>query len=317
MLGYSGVFIQDALSEGIEIKSIISHETRSKAAKSIRHLMTSVVKDKSSLFQDSVKNIREVSEALEHLIDEILNSDSHIINIIDMKGYDSYTYQHSVNVCILACVIGIGYDMDRSQLRDLALSAIFHDIGKMFIDKKLLDKPGELTDEEFEVMKTHASIGIDKLNLNNILSYVVTSSILQHHEKFNGDGYPFGRKAMEIPLNAQLVSIADVYDALTTHRPYRSPLLPSEAYEYILGNSGQAFNPELVKVFMKKIAPFPLGVQVLLSNGQSGIVYKNYEDNLLRPLIKIIPDTEQPGDFFVDLKNDVDSYNVTIEKVFM
>jgi HD-GYP domain-containing protein (c-di-GMP phosphodiesterase class II) len=312
IMGYMGLYIEDAFSEGLEIENVISYETRRKAAKSVRRLMTSAVTEKSSVFQDTMNDILNI---LNQIIDEIMDSNSSIINIIDMKDFDSYTYQHSINVCVLTCVIGMGYNLPRDQLYKLAASAILHDIGKMFIDRELLKKPGALTPEEYEIMKTHSTVGVQRLKLRDILPSAVISPILQHHEKYNGNGYPFGTEGKSIPLHAQIISIVDVYDAITTRRPYRNPIPASEAYEYILGNSGLAFCPELVEVFAKKIAPFPLGVQVLLSNGQKGIVYKNYEDNLIRPLIKLEPTPEHPGERYIDLKNDTDSYNITVEKV--
>ncbi|MDR0325684.1 MAG: HD-GYP domain-containing protein [Oscillospiraceae bacterium] len=313
-LGYMGLYIEDAFSEGLDIENVISPETRSKAGKSVRKLMTAAAKKKAVLFSEAVKDVLEV---LNQVIDEITGSGSVIINIIDMKGYDAYTYQHSINVCVLSCVIGMGFDLNRDQLYKLALSAMLHDLGNLFIDKEILDKPGKLTADEYEVIKTHTAIGVDQLKLRYFFPSSVIAPIIQHHERFDGGGYPFGRKGAEIPLNAQIISISDIYDAFTSNRPYRKAHPVTEAYEYILGNAGQAFGAELVKSFTKKIAPFPLGVQVLLSNGRKGIVFKHHEDNLIRPLIKLEPTPEQPDECFIDLNNDVESYHITVEKVLI
>jgi len=311
---YNGLYIDDAFSEGIEIESVVSHETRKRTAVLMHHLRGSAMKGNSNFFQS---NMREITNVLNQMIDEIVKSSNSLVNIIDMKDFDSYTYQHSVNVCVLSCVIGLEYDMPRTRLNNLAIAAILHDIGKIFIDIDIINKPGKLTEEEMDIMKTHSSIGIEKLSLNKFLQYSVTSAILQHHERYDGSGYPFGKKGEEIPTEAQIIAMADVYDAITSKRAYALPIAPPKAYEYITGNSGIAFNPELIEIFARKIAPFPLGIQVRLSNGLTGIVCRNYEDNLLRPLIKLMPARENEEPRFLDMKNDTDSYNIIIENIVM
>ena len=312
-LQYSGLYIEDEFSEGIEVKDVISDELRNKMSKTVRSLMTNVEFNRDADFR---KDMASIKQLLELLVDDVMSSDSVIFNIIDMKQFDLYTYQHSVNVCVLACVVGKVCEMSRKQLYNLASAAILHDIGKLLIDKKLLNKPGKFTPEEFEIMKKHSMLGYECIRQKCQLPHTVAISILQHHEKFNGNGYPFGRREDEITRYAQIISIADVYDAITSKRPYNEPLLPSEAYEYILGNSDQAFKGEIVNIFTKKIAPFPLGLHVQLSNGLEGIVYKNYEDCMTRPLIKLKPLPGQSGENYIDLKNDTSAYNITIQKVF-
>jgi len=139
---------------------------------------------------------------------------------------------------------------------------------------------------------------------------------LHHHERFDGGGYPLKKKGKDIMIYSQIIAVADVYDALTSKRPYRDPILPSEAYEYVMGNSGQAFNPEIVNVFIKKIAPYPVGVQVELSNGLTGIVFHNHENAMMRPLIKLIPLPGQAKENYLDL-NKADFHNITIQKVLI
>jgi len=314
-LQYSGLYIEDDLSKDIEIVDIVPEELRNKMSKEIRILMTGL--EKKGSVADLDNSLSALSNLVELLVDEVLTSDAIVFNMIDMKQFDLYTYQHSVNVCVLSSIVGKAYHMTRKQLSKLALAAILHDIGKLFIDKELLNKPGKFTPDEFETMKKHSSLGYDCIKNKWQLPQTVAVSILQHHEKFNGSGYPYGKKSDEIILGAQIIAVADVYDAITSKRPYHEPLLPSEAYEYILGNAGQAFNLEIVNIFTKKIAPFPLGVHVQLSNGLEGIVCKNYEDNLARPLIKLTTGPGQNEDRYIDLKNDSGTYNITVQKIII
>ena len=308
-LNFCGLYIQDAFSEGIEIKDVISEKTRTNVTNSVRKLMSNTTSKRSIAF---LEDMAELSEVLDRIIDEILSSDSMIFNIIDLKEFDSYTYQHSVNVCVLSCVIGIALKLPRRRLKLLATAAILHDIGKVFIDKDLLNKPGKLTAEEFDVMKSHSMLGYECLKAQTHLSSTVTVSILYHHEKYDGNGYPHGKKENEIPRFSQIITVADVYDAITSKRPYHEAIVPSEAYEFVMGNAGKSFCPEIVEVFSKKIAPFPLGFQVELSNGMEGIVWRNHEDCLTRPLIKLTSDSDQE---FLDLRNDMSAYNITIKRI--
>jgi len=308
---YSGLYIEDDISKGIEIKDVVSDEVRNKMMTSVRRLMTDAQYNKYSNFR---KDMHQIQKFLEQIIDEIAKSDS-IVNLVDIKQFDLYTYQHSVNVCVLSCILGKVYEMPRQRILKLAWAAILHDIGKVLVDKALLNKPGKFTKEEFDAIKEHTTLGFNLIKRKCRLPHVVPLSVLQHHEKYDGSGYPLGRKEHEITLFAQIISVVDVFDAITSKRPYHEAILPSEAYEFILGNSGQAFRPDVVEKFVKKIAPFPLGVQVQLSNGMKGVVFKNHGENLSRPVVKIFPEAGQE-EVYIDLHNDTGAYNVTIQKVY-
>lgn len=309
---YSGIYIEDELSRGIEINEVVSGEVRNNVTKAVHRLVTNMEVGKDAHFDS---DMHQISKLLHSLIDEILSSDGAIVNIVDIKEFDLYTYQHSVNVCILSCLIGVVYHMPRQEMYHLALAAILHDIGKLLIDKDILNKPGQLNHEEFEAIRQHPLHGFNILRKKDIFPGAVLAAVLQHHEKFDGNGYLDGKKGRAIHLFAQIISVVDVYDAITSKRPYHDPILPSEAYEFIMGNAGRAFSMEIVDIFTKKIAPFPTGMQVQLSNGETGIVCKNYKDFLTRPLIRLTPLPNCPKNRYIDLKNDSDAYNVTIQKV--
>jgi HD-GYP domain-containing protein (c-di-GMP phosphodiesterase class II) len=309
---FSGLYINDEFSKDIEVISVVSDKLRYETVNVVKQLF-SLNEKKTSDKQLAAKKTEMVSQ-INSIIDELLDNKELMINMIDLKCFDNYTYAHSVNVAVLSLFIGISMGFARNTLSELGLSAILHDIGKIFIAKEIINKPAKLTDEEFEEIKTHSFRGYeyarDKYRLP-IASYI---GILDHHEKWDGSGYPNKTNGKKISLFGRIISIADVYDALTSERPYRTAWSPSEAMEYISGNSGVMFDFELVEIFRKKIAPYPVGTAVILSNGYTAFVVKNYEEFCLRPKVRLIYDPEgnavEPVE--IDLHNDFSLLNVTI-----
>ncbi|NSW89854.1 MAG: HD-GYP domain-containing protein, partial [Firmicutes bacterium] len=239
-----------------------------------------------------------------------------LVNIIDLKSYDDYTYSHSVNVTILSLSIGAVIGLSKNILFKLGMAALLHDIGKVFIPKEILNKNGRLNESEFEIVKTHPYKGYQILKENNSFSYYSSIGVLHHHEKYNGTGYPFELVGSEISLLGRIITVADVYDALTSDRPYRKAMFPSEAIEYIMGGGGTLFDSEIVKFFTKIVVPYPVGTSVLLSNNTTGIVVKNYSDCCMRPIIKVV----KHGDtlvtpYYIDLKNDPNTRGIVISGI--
>jgi HD-GYP domain-containing protein (c-di-GMP phosphodiesterase class II) len=176
---------------------------------------------------------------------------------------------------------------NKDQLCDLGFAAILHDIGKVFVKKEILSKESALDDAEFEEMKHHPSLGYDYIKKVSKVSNASKIGILHHHEKFGGGGYPDNLMEEAISLYGRIIAIADVYDAMTSDRPYRKGIIPSEVIEYIMGCSNTLFDPDLVNLFIRKIAPYPIGTTVNLSNGLTGIVVENYESFSMRPKLRI------------------------------
>ena len=315
-LGYQGIYIEDDLSEDVHVKDVISDNLRISAIKAVKDIY--IYSENPKLNKDKLdQKVTDTKVLISHIVDEILANKDTMVNLIDLKFYDDYTFFHSVNVAVLSIIIGEAYGLGRSDLLNLGLSAILHDIGKMFIDKDLLNKPGKLTNEEYELIKQHPRFGYNFLKESYEIATNVYVAVLQHHERYDGLGYPFGKKATEILLNARIICMTDVYDALTSARPYREPLLPSEAMEYVMANGGSMFDLNLTRIFAKKVAPFPVGTYVRLSSGQTGIVMENYEDACMRPLIKLIIDASgKPMDpIKLDLRNDQRLRSVTITAI--
>ena len=152
--------------------------------------------------------------------------------------------------------------------------------------------------------------------MKKIMSPNTYVGILHHHERYDGNGYPMGMVGDKISLFGRIVSVSDVYDAITSDRPYRKALPSFEAIEYIMGNSGIAFDPEIAKVFTQKIAPYPVGTSVRLSNDKVGLIVENYQDCCTRPKIKIfMHGDKEVAPYYIDLKNDCDSLGIVITGV--
>ena len=314
-LRYSGLYIHDEFSAGIEVEDIISDDLRHNAALAVCRIESDIASGQTKSFCNQVETF---AGFIDDILESVLSNKDTIVNLVDLKIFDQYTYQHSVNVCVLSSIIGVALGLDRAQLFNLAMTAVLHDLGKFFVDKDILNKPSRLSFEEFAIVKKHPEMGCDYLRRNCNYSSPIYIGLLQHHERFDGTGYPHGRVGTDIHLFARIIAVADVYDAITSMRPYHEPVLPSEAHEYILGNAGQHFDPDVAHVFVRKIAPFPEGAHVLLSNGLRGIVYKNFAEFMMRPLIKLLPiDGHPPAVEFLDLKGDPSLFNITITKMIL
>ncbi|MCY6371009.1 HD-GYP domain-containing protein [Clostridium ganghwense] len=295
----NGVYIEDSLSENIKIENVISEELRVGAVKTIKDIYN----NPSSI----VKSLDLVEIMAKNMMDQILANKSIMINMIDIKSFDDFLYSHSVNVGVLSAVIGIALNLDEVKLEKLITSAMLHDIGKVFIPRAILNRQENLTDKEKEIMNSHAEKGyryIKKYYNIPVTSYV---GILQHHERYDGKGYPDGKKGENISLFGRIICLCDAYDNLISEMPNKKAYLPSDAIEYIMAYNGSIFDPKLVKLFLRKVAPYPLGTIVKLSTGKKAIVMENNEECSTRPVVKILENGE-----VYDLTGDWNLRNITI-----
>jgi HD-GYP domain-containing protein (c-di-GMP phosphodiesterase class II) len=309
-LGYNGVYIFDNLSEEIVVESVIDDELRSSAVKAISDIY---IQSQSVGLNHNVTD--EAKGIIHDLVDEIINNRNIMVNMIDLKSFDDYTYYHSVSVTVLSLVMGVALGMGKTELFKLGLGALLHDVGKIFVDKDIIEKPNSLTPDEFDQVKKHPQEGYQYLNNANLdLPATSLMGVLQHHERYDGSGYPEGISGKKITQFGRVIAIADVYDAMTSDRPYRVAMMPSEVMEYLMGGAGTLFDPDMVYLFTRKVAAYPLGTCVLLSNGLTAIVVENYEDCCTRPKVKVVCSYEAVPIYF-DLKNDRRISNLTITGV--
>ncbi|WPC39220.1 HD-GYP domain-containing protein [Clostridium sp. JS66] len=301
-IGVNGVYIDDSISSDIDVKNIISDELRIEAIKSIKNIYNNS--------RNVVRTISMVENIAKSIMFEILRNKNIMINMIDIKTFDDYMYTHCLNVGVLAAVVGVGLNFDTKRIEKLTAAGLLHDIGKVFISKDVLNKTGKLTEEEEKLLRSHSELGyryIKQYYTIPVTSYV---GVLQHHERFDGKGYPDGKKGDEISKFGRIICLCDAYDKLVTESPTRKACIPSEAIEYIMANNGQMFDPKLVKVFLRRVAPYPVGSILRLSNGEKVIVVENNEECSIRPKVRNVETQE-----VYDLTYDWNLRNVTIVAV--
>lgn len=250
------------------------------AYSTIKNIMSNVGSNKSI-------DIKLAKETVDEIVHNILEDSYAFIELSSIRDKDSYTFLHSIDVCIYSLIIAKEIGIRDEALNKLGLGALLHDIGKARIPNEILQKPGALTEEEFAIVKKHSVLGyesiINSTNVDKSIAYMA----LEHHERWDGKGYPFGKKHTQINPFARIITICDIYDALTSERVYRKRSLPHEAAEYIIANAGAITDPNITLKFINKIAIYPVGSIVVLNTGEIGRVAKIENTAPLRPVIDI------------------------------
>lgn len=296
-LGVFYVYIDDDRLEDVRVEDERLLEIKKDTIKNMSLIMKNVNNCSKLEFK---KSLRKVEELIEYIIDDGEVNTS----LYDIKTYDNYTYLHSIDTGIMAAFMGLGFNLKENELKELGIGAVLHDIGKTKIDYKIITKPGALTDEEFAEMRKHPVYGAELLRKNYLIPDSVVKIVEQHHERVDGRGYPRGLRDNAINKFASIVSVCDVYDAVSNDRSYRKKLKPNECYELILAGSGTAFDEEVVRKFRETFAVYPLGCCLKLSSGIEGYVIKQNKNFPDRPIIRVLYDTEtkKPISFYeIDL----------------
>ncbi|WP_017209512.1 HD-GYP domain-containing protein [Clostridium beijerinckii] len=288
-LNILSIYIIDEFSSD-EIEDIIKPELRQKAILTIKEAFSNInrltVADKFSKKESVYFN--NIESMAEDLIENVLNNKSVLLSLIDIRSMDNYIYSHSVNVAVISLVLGIALKLPKRQLQYLCIGALLHDVGKTFIPKEILMKEEELTDEEVTILDKHPILGYKYLSDSYNLSANSKIITLQHHERPDGLGYPNKLANDEISTLSKIVSIANAYDSLSTGRPNKRAMFPSDVLEYLMSNAGKKFDYEIVNIFCKIVIPFSKGTLVDLSNGDIAVVQETIPNFPLRPIVKIL-----------------------------
>ncbi len=284
--GYRSIFIQDEFAQDIAVDDPVSEQTRLQTAKEVKETMD---RQSLGLAMDSSK----IKTAVKAIIAELQGNSHMLAGLSTIRSFDDYTFAHSVNVCTLSLVLGISLYYDYDQLYELGVGAILHDIGKTLIPLPVLQKQSRLDEAEWEVVKKHTDYGFEILRQDYEISLLSAHVAFQHHEKFDGSGYPRRMRGESILETARVAAIADVYDAITNDRVYRPRLPLHQAYNIIIQSADTHFDRRLVQRFLERVLLFPNGTIVRLNNGQVGIIARQEERLNSRPVVRLLTDTQQ------------------------
>ena len=231
--------------------------------------------------EDFTSNSLDIFGELESAI---FKNDAVAIDVNLIKISDEYTFKHSVDVAAISMMIGREYGLSKDEIHQLGITGLLHDVGKAKIPNEILNKPGKLTKEEFEIIKNHSLYGFEILREKDSFSPIILDGVLHHHEKMNGAGYPDCQKEGEISLFSRILSVADIFDALVTRRPYKGPISGREAMEMILA-LGEELNNKIIQSFIESVILYPVDSIVELSNGEMAKVVENNKRYPTRPKV--------------------------------
>jgi putative nucleotidyltransferase with HDIG domain len=249
-----------------------------------------------SMFQEArmgkAVDAKDCAPLVEEISNSIARNPGALISLARLKTADDYTYMHSVAVCALMIALARQLGLDDEQTRQAGLSGLLHDLGKAWVPNAILNKPGKLTDEEFAEIKKHPSHGHAALLQGSGVPEMALDVCLHHHEKTDGSGYPKGLKANEISLFAKMGAVCDVYDAITSNRPYKAGWDPAESLRKMAEWSKGHFDEAVFQAFVKSLGIYPTGSLVLLASGRIGVVTEQSEKSLLAPKVKVFFSTK-------------------------
>ena len=241
-------------------------------------------------------NARKVKRAVQGIVDQVLDNESSMVTMTTLRGFDEYTFTHSVNVCIFSVVIGQRLGFTKLHLYELGLGALLHDIGKMRVDTEIINKVGGLTEEEWTQLKDHPTEGLLLLFEMRGLSDVPFRQMLmayEHHMKIDLSGYPQNERTRELGLFSKIVAVADGFDAGTSVRSYQyEPWPPDEVLKEMRDNPRRGFDQLIVKALITSTGVYPVGTLVILDTHELAVVSKTHSEieHLHRPMVKVISD---------------------------
>lgn len=277
---------ESGISSQAKPKKQSRYTQQKRASKIIREAKGLAQKLISQTFEGKVIHVDAIEEWADDVIDSVLIDSDAMHCVSALRNKDKYLLEHSVNVACLLVSFGKHLGLSKETLKQLAIGGIIHDVGKIKVDDKVLNKPAKLTPEEFEHIKLHQVYAKQIITNVKGLSDVSRDVCLMHHEKLDGTGYPSGLAGDQLPIHGRMSSIVDIYDALTADRCYKRGMSSAEAFKILLSLSGHHLDKDLVYKFINCIGVYPVGSIVELNDGRIGIVWTSNHDEPLKPEVK-------------------------------
>lgn len=298
--GYTRVAIEDPLADDVEPEDAVKEETRQKAEMALE-------KATRKFLDGQIPDVTPLRCAIDAIIEDLRSNKNTCVAVYSLSSYDHATYAHSVNVCILSLAIADSLGWAENQLHTLGLAALLHDIGKMLVPVTILNKPSELTSDEYELIKTHAEKGWSLLSDCYTVGPVVALGALEHHERLDGSGYPRHLTAAEISDIGKVTAVADVYEAMTSDRPHRRGIFPESVYSYMNAKKDTLFDDRCVDNLFKRVALYPTGTILSLWGGFIALVTKQDPRSNFRPYVRIVggPGITKPIDISLYERPDI------------
>ena len=299
--GINAVYIDDALSADIDVAMALSDDTRREAREALDRALADAPALVASGEQLPDRTAIELQRIAELIASEVAASGHAALALSDLAGADSYTLEHSIDVTIVGLLVGErvfrergridfmqkrSFDRIEHHLTQLGVGLMLHDIGKIAIPSQVLQKPGQLDDEEWELMRRHPLTGVEMLP-GDAIGARAKSVVRSHHERWDGGGYPHGLAGDDIPQFARIAAVADVFDAVTSERPYAKAAPQHVGVSIVRSGETTAFDPEVVEVFREVIAPYPPGSEIVLSDGRRAVVVEARPGRFDLPLVRV------------------------------
>jgi len=315
--GIQAVWVEDFYSHGITAEPVITGGTRALATHALLALHQEARQAVVAGRTLDPKATDKLSDVVDGILQEIEESDGKALVLADLCGAAAYSIQHSIDVTALGLLIGrrmiiehgwLDYkgerhdDRQEERLFRLGMGLLLSDVGKLAVPEAILNKRGKLSEEEWEIVKSHPKAGVKLIRDTGAWCPLVQACVLRHHERWDGSGYPEGKSGGEVHEMARIAAVADTYDAITSERPY-APAKPAHVgVQTILAGAGTHFDPVICEVFARRVAPFPPGIEVELVDGRRAIVVSVPEYQVDRPVVRVMGGGGSPVD--IDLTQD-------------
>lgn len=287
-LSYRPISFENSFSKENVENPMISEETKQKVINSFSNIVWDIT-------NNTIPKIDKAKESVEEIAKEIKLGTNKNINLLDLKGHDSYSYVHAVNSSILATFVATRFGFSIDKVYAVGLGSLLMDIGKIKIPNSILQKSTPLSQLEIEAIKKHPVIGYQLIKDNKEIDEISKRIVLMHHEQYDGKGYPLGVDNSKIDIFTKIASLCDAFDAMTTERPYRPPIPIRVAIEEILKNIGSKYDPEVTIKFSLEISkiykissPLAVGIVIQLNTNEIAIITKLHNDYDIQPEVNIV-----------------------------